>query len=109
MSLPEQISIVFEKKGFKPTIAATGAFGGPSPDHNSVIVHLYIEHHSIPSHTTHAVQEGGIVELTAPKDTVVRGDITREVVATLVLAPETAVNLGNWLTEKGTLAKSRRM
>ena len=103
----EKISIVYEKVPGKPTITATGAFGGPSPDNNSIIAQLYVEHTSVPSVITHNVREDRSVDL-RHGDAISRGDATREIQATLVLSPEAAILLGDWLVKKGIGAIKNR-
>ena len=100
---PKKISIVYEKVPGKPTITATGAIGGPSPDRQSIVAQLYVEHGSVPSVVSHEVQEDGSFDL-QHGDAISRGDVTREIQATLVLSPEAAILLGDWLMKKGIAA-----
>ena len=101
--LPKKLSIVYDRAPGKPTITATGAFGGPSPDRHSVVAHLFVEHGSVPSVTSHTVRDDNSVDM-EHSDSISRGDITREIQATLVLPPETAVIIGNWLMKHGLAA-----
>ena len=100
---PNKISIVYEKAPGKPTITATGAVGGPSPDRQSVVAQLYVEYASVPNVVSHEVREDGSVDL-QHGDAISRGDVTREIQGTLVLSPEAAVLLGNWLLKHGIAA-----
>ena len=100
---PKKVSIVYEKVPNKPTITATGAIGGPSPDRQSIVAQLYVEHGSVPSVVSHEVREDGSFDL-QHGDAISRGDVTREIQATLVLSPEAAVLLGNWLLKSGVSA-----
>ena len=104
---PKQISIVYEKVSGKPTVTATGAFGGPSPDRQSIVAQLYVEHGSVPSVVSHSIREDMSVDL-QHGDAISRGDITREIQATLVLSPEAAVVIGNWLVRHGIAAINGR-
>ncbi len=104
---PKKISIVYEKVPNKPTITATGAIGGPSPDRQSIVAQLYVEHGSVPSVVSHEVQEDGSIDL-QHGDAISRGDVTREIQGTLVLSPEAAVLLGNWLLKHGITAIRER-
>ena len=105
---PKQISIVYEKVSLgKPTVAATGAFGGPSPDHHSVVAHLFVEHPSIPSIISHRVRDDNTIDF-EHGDSVSRGDVTREIQTTLVLSPEAAILIGNWLVKHGVAAAQGR-
>ncbi len=104
-----RIAFAYERAPNKTTIAATGAYGGPSPDANSVVAHLYVEHISVPAIISHPVGDEGQIDL-APEnaDAVSRADATREIQATLVLSPEAAIVIGQWLVVHGETAKSRR-
>lgn len=104
---PDHITIVYDDRDNKPVLAVTGAHGGPSPDSNSVVAHLYIEHITLPSLVTHNVNPAGVVDLQTG-DGVKRGDITRFVVGTLVLSPEAAIALGMFLVTQGENAKAAR-
>lgn len=100
---PSSISIVYLEAEGRPTITATGAYGGPSPDGSAVVAHLYTEFATVPSVEQHQVGEGGKIDL-EKGEKVRRGDITRDVQATLVLPPEAAARLGAFLQEKARLA-----
>lgn len=104
---PKSISIVYEEVPDRPVIAVGGAFGGASPDGTSVIAHLYNEFGTIPTATKHEMAADGQVDLTKgiPAS---RADVTRHVGATLVLSPEAAIRLGNWLTKHGADATEHR-
>jgi hypothetical protein len=106
-NFPSEITIVFEKSKDKVTVPATGAFGGPTPDGASVVANIFVEYASIPSYVTHEVGEGGRVSLDQGKP-VRRGEITREVQATLVMNPENARQLGDWLVKNSEQALRKR-
>jgi hypothetical protein len=105
---PKTISFAFRESETKPTLPVMGAWGGPSPDGTTVLAHVYTEYASIPSAMKHRVDQQGRVDL-AKGETISRADVTREVLATLVLSPEHAMSLGQFLLEKAALAlKTRR-
>ena len=104
-----RLAFSYERVANKPTIPATGALGGPSPDAKSVVAHLYVEHASVPTIITHPILEDGGIDLSPEhEEKVARGDATREIQATLVLSPEAAISLGRWLVQHGEAARSRR-
>lgn len=105
---PSEISIVYDKAPGKPTISATGAIGGPSPDQKSVVVHLYVESIAVPAVVTHDVAEDGTVNMAQVSSQVSRGNMVREIQATLVLSPEAAVVIGVWLANHGKNAIEKR-
>lgn len=103
-----EVTFVYEDAEQVQTISATGALGGPSPDGASVVANLYVERSSIPHHTTHQIDEQGQVDLSQTNEQVTRGEITREVQASLVMTPEHAMQLGQWLQRKAQQAMEQR-
>lgn len=102
-----QLTIVYEKASHKQTVAITGATGATSIDNLTVVLHTYVDSGSLPSYETHEVNEDGSVRLDNP-DATKRGDVTREVQASLVMAPEVAVLVGRLLVQMGERAISGR-
>ena len=92
-------TIHYEERPGKPTLAATGAFGGPTPDHLNVVAHLYVEHSMIPSISEVIVNEDG--RGVNQGRNITRGEVRREIQAALVLTPQAAVGLGQWLIQHG--------
>ena len=105
---PDEITFVYEDADEVPTIAATGAHGGPTPDGASVVANLYVERASIPHHVSHQIDERGQVDLSETSQQVSRGELTREVQASLVVTPEHAMQLGQWLQENARQAMEQR-
>lgn len=101
-----ELTIVFEKSQQKNTIPATGAAGGPTPDGAAVVAHLFVEHGSVPNYVTHDVNREGRVK--SQGKPVQRGEITREVQSTLVMSPENAHQLGEWLVRNSKQAMQNR-
>lgn len=108
MSKPaDSMSIVYEEPDDRPTVVASGAYGGPSPDGSVVVAHLFTEYGTIPSIEEHEVEEGGVVNLESG-NRIKRGDVTRRIQATVVLSPESAERLGKFLLEKAQIATQLR-
>ena len=101
------VSIVFTNRNDRDSIPVTGAFGGPTPDGLAIVAHLYIEHGTVPSMVTHPIEDDGTVDFKTIHP-VTRGDVTREVQATIVLAPEHARSLGVWLAGHANAALKKR-
>lgn len=95
-------SVVLQESDDRRTIPVSGAWGGPSPDGTTIVVHLYVEYPPAPSIMTGPVEAGGRVDLTKA-ETVRRADVIREVLDTLVMTPSAARNVGQWLLEKADL------
>lgn len=98
--LPKDVSIVFERNKDANTFPVTGIWGGSSPDVTNLVAHFYTEYKSTPNSIKADVQEGGRVDVNAG-ERISRGDITREIQGTMVLRPETAISIGQWLIQKG--------
>lgn len=105
---PNELTIVYEKAEGKRTITATGAHGGPTPDGASVVVNLYVEKASTPHHVTHEISESGQVDLSKQSGEVKRGEITREIQASLVMDPEHALQVGRFLQQNAEQAMKQR-
>lgn len=103
---PDHVSIIFHERDGKPTIPVGGAWGGPNGQ-NEVVAHVFIEHGAIPSIMTVDVDDQGRADF-ENANTIKRGDIIREVQATLVMSPEVAASFGRWLMEKAQLAIQNR-
>lgn len=98
---PDTASIFYEDRPPKPTLAATGAFGGVTPDGQNIVAHLYVEHMMVPSIAElKRTEDGGYEQAREIK----RGDVRREIQATVVLTPKAAVSIGSWLIAHGTRA-----
>ena len=96
------LSFHFEDTPEKRALHVSGAYGGPVPDGSVVIAHVYVEMPMIPSLQQYPVAEtGGHLTQSGPPQVIKRGDFTREVQATLILTPEVAISVGDWLREKG--------
>ena len=103
----DTFTFIYQERDNKPTIAATGAYGGVTPDGKSVVAHLYVEYSTVPSLSEHDIGEGGIVDL-LKGDVIKRAEATRDIQATLVLSPEAAQALGKFLSEKARNALKMR-
>lgn len=93
----DRISISFEESPHHHTAPVNGAWGGPTPD-GQIVAALYQERNTIPDIIEVEVQDG--VADPSKGDRISRGDILREIQATLVMSPEAAQRIGEWLIEK---------
>jgi hypothetical protein len=102
----QSLSFVYEEPPSRPVLPVQGAYGGPAPDGFSVVAHLYSEFATIPAREE--------VELTEEHRTkgdgtfIKRADATRLVVATLVMPPEAALRIGQWLINNASAAMQHR-
>ena len=99
-------AVYYEERPGKPTIVAHGGHGGPTANGTSVAVHLYAESPPIPSIEEFEMNpETGVGQ---SKQVIQRGEVRREVQATLILTPEAAVSIGAWLVGHGKACLERR-
>jgi len=111
MSDPKrEVTVNFECPS-TPTYAVGGAWGGPSPDGSTIVAHLYVEHATLPNYLKYSAEDmpdgGSRVDLSS-EERVSRGDLTREVQASIVLTPEVAISLAQWLVDKAQIALKTR-
>ena len=71
----------------------------------SVIMHVYQDWGMIPSIEQVTILASGEV---GESKFIKRGDINREIQATLVMAPEVAISIGKWLISKGAAGYKAR-
>lgn len=99
------LSIVYEELQNRPTLIVSGAIGGPTPDATLLVAHLYLDSPTLPALEEHKVDPAGFVDL-SKGSRIKRSDITRSVIGTMVLTPLVAVQLGQWLLDRGTELQS---
>lgn len=104
---PGTLSVVYEELENRPSLPVGGAYGGPSPDGSTVVAHIYSEFGTIPAMEDLDVAEDGSVD-TSKGHQIRRGDVTRKVLATLVMSPEVAIRVGKWLVGKGQASMEHR-
>ncbi len=103
----QSLSFVYEEPPSRPVLPVQGAYGGPSPDGFSVVAQLYSEFATIPAREEVELSEGNQPRLNQGTF-IKRADATRLVVATLVLSPEVAIRVGQWLVNNGRVAMEHR-
>jgi hypothetical protein len=103
----KELSLVIEKSKNAQTMAVTGAWGGPSPDGSNIIAHFYVESHALPNIINIKADELGKFDPNKGEQ-IMRGDLTREIQAVIVMAPEVAVSVGKWLEENGRMLLESR-
>ena len=95
MADPASVTFAYEPAPDRRTVAVNGP---------EVIVHLYVEHESLPVVATRQVDaEGNLVSGTEKATT--KANVTREIQTTLVLSPEVAIGLGQFLQSQGERAR----
>ena len=101
----DHITIHYDERADKPTLAVAGAHGGLTAGGQHVVAHVYAEWGMIPSLEQIPISPSGEA---GPSKIIRRGDVNREVQASLVMTPEVAIGFGKWLIEKGMAAYELR-
>ncbi len=103
----KQFTIGFEALKDKPTYAVNGAWGGTTPDGSNIVAHVFVERYSLPNYLTYD-SEADAESVRVDRESeqrISRADITREVQASLVMTPESALRFAGWLREKAMQAR----
>ena len=101
------VSIHYDEKPNKPTLPVSGVYGGPNSDGTSVVAHVFADWGMVPSISQIPVNEQGVGDL-SKEQTIKRGDINREIQATLIMPPEVALSIGGLLIQKAKAALDNR-
>ncbi len=96
MPEPQKITVSFRKSPDYRIYPATGAWGGATPD-GHILMNIIVEHATLPSYQTFAVQEGGRIDHTQPLDSVATGDGERDVLCGIMFSVSTARAVAQWL------------
>jgi len=107
MAENKKISFVFEKAKNHRTHAVNGAFGGASPDQSTIVANLYVESVATPNIMTKEVDGDGKI-LPDSEERITRSDVIREIQSTIVLSPQNAIQLGEFLIRHGQNAIQNR-
>ena len=100
-------SIHYDEHPDKRVLAVGGVYGGPNPEGTAVVAHVFSEWGMVPSIVEVPIDEHGRGDL-SKEQAIKRGDINREIQATLVMPPEVAVSIGGWLIVHGKAALESR-
>ncbi len=94
----ETLKVTYNKSQHHNAYAATGAIGAKNPQ-GEIVVDLFIEKEKTYDSTIIIDHENGNVEEKKEIDT---RTYIREIQCTLVLRPDIALSIGNWLIENAT-------
>lgn len=104
----KKISVIYEKNKNHITAPITGVWGGLSPDLSHINASFFLDQQVIPSYENIAVdQTTNELDLTKI-DNVSRGDLVREIFATISLSSATARVIAGWLIQHADLLDNRR-
>ncbi len=103
----EPFSIVYEEEEGRPFIPVGGVYGSITVDGSMVYAHIYSQFSTLPAMDEYEIEADGSVDL-SKGNSIRRGNLTRKVLATLVISPEVAGSMGKWLSDKSEQAKVAR-
>ncbi len=103
-----KVTVNFRKSPDYRIFSATDIWGGPTADGSAVFFHMTIDHFPTPSYQTFAANEQGQVNLGDVKETITAGDIEKELLCGVMLTPDVAIKVGNWLITRGTELKGHQ-
>ncbi|PKN30747.1 MAG: hypothetical protein CVU64_02020 [Deltaproteobacteria bacterium HGW-Deltaproteobacteria-21] len=92
----DEINVKYTKSPDYKIMAATGAFGGPTPQ-GEILCNFFIEFQEPPEHQVLTIGEGGEVKREMTK--VGKAYFTRELQVGVLLRPDLARVIGKWLIE----------
>ena len=96
-----KITVSFRKSPDYRIYSATDLWGGPTADRAAVFFHLAIDHFPTPSYQSFVANEQGLVNPNEVKETIAAGDLEKELLCGIMLTPEVALKIGNWLVGHG--------
>ncbi len=106
MADKQTATILDEELDDRPILPVGGVYGAPSPDGTSVIVHIYSEYATLPAREEYDIKEDGSIDVTSGHG-ISRGQITRKIVATLIMSEQVARGAGQWLVAQANMLASR--
>lgn len=103
-----KVTVSFRKSADYRIYSATDLFGGPTADGAAVFFNLSIDHFPTPSYQSFVADAQGRVTQNDLKETITAGDIEKELLCGIMLMPEVAIKIGNWLVARGEESIQRR-
>ena len=96
-----KVTVSFRKSDDYRLYPVTDVYGGTTVDGDAVFFHLTVDHFPTPSYQTFIPDSEGRINLGDVKETISAGDIEKELLCGIMLTPEAAVKIGNWLLQRG--------
>jgi hypothetical protein len=105
MAAPQTVKFAYSTADDAKRLAVSGVIGGMTP-HGLLLANVFFEKHRLPREQTGIVHPDGRLEITAgpPSEPV----IEREIVAGLVMTPEVALSVAQWISDTAHAAIAAR-
>jgi hypothetical protein len=97
------VPVEFQRLPVAPIVYAHGAWGGVGP-RGDVIANFYVDDQFLPNLVITPTEGGTLREVRTEDSKTLR--ITRSIVATVLLNPQVALSVGEWLVQKAKEAKA---
>lgn len=99
--IPSKISIELKKSDDYKILPATGVYGGGTPQ-GEILCNFFVEHNKIPDGLKIEIdpKSGNLVSESSIYTTQERVDTTRELQVGLLIRPDIARSIGEWLIRK---------
>ncbi len=107
MGQEKDFTVIFEKAKNHTTYAATGAWGGVSPDGLSFAINFFVESRGFPSYIQTKVKDGKLEKDLNKAERIQRGDMIREIQTTVIVPLDAAKNIGEWLIKNYNKTKGK--
>jgi hypothetical protein len=105
---PDEVAIDYIKAPDFRIVWADGAMGSPTPSGHIHFV-LFAERPAIPRRQVHKLDlVTGVLGEAIPEKTISRGALVREMSCDVMIAPETALTLAQWLVEQVKILKGEK-
>ena len=106
MAIPKKVTFKFSKDQDYRRIPVNGAWGGPTP-RGDVWVEFFHESQETPPKTSRKLTDDGVISEEKAGATVENKNYTRTLFVGMMLRPEHAESIGNWLQEKARQARDQ--
>ena len=73
-------------------------YGGPTPDSQSILMNVCVDHSAFPNYTQHQIVDGR-VDMSVVQDQAMVGDVEREILCGILLSTDQAKKLVGWLAQ----------
>ena len=94
----DKFTIIFRRAPDYKIYPGSVIYGGPSPDLESIVMNVCIDHSAFPNYVQHRVVDGR-ADLSKVDDQVVMGNVERELLCGIVLTVDQATRMCAWLTQ----------